>query len=62
MPVSQIDILTVEPLQISEPVERNVDDKKGVLAWNRTVPAGETVSVQSGFEVRVPQGKQLPDL
>jgi uncharacterized protein (TIGR02231 family) len=62
IPVSQIDILTVKPLQISEPVERNVDDKKGVLAWNRTVPAGETVSVQSGFEVRVPEGKQLPDL
>jgi uncharacterized protein (TIGR02231 family) len=62
MPVSQIDILTVKPLQISEPVERNVDDKKGVLAWNRTVPAGETISVQSGFEVRVPEGKRLPDL
>ena len=62
MPVSQIDILTVKPLQISEPVERNVDDKKGVLAWNRKVPAGQTVSVQSGFEVRVPEGKQLPDL
>jgi uncharacterized protein (TIGR02231 family) len=62
MPVSQIDILTVKPLQISEPVERNVDDKKGILAWNRKVPAGETISVQSGFEVRVPEGKQLPNL
>ncbi|OEY67533.1 DUF4139 domain-containing protein [Marinobacter sp. X15-166B] len=62
LPVSQEDILTVKPLQISEPVVRDVDDKKGVLAWERTVPAGGTVSVKSGFEVRVPEGTALPEL
>ncbi len=62
IPVSQEDILTVKPLEISEPVERDVDDKKGVLAWDREVPAGKTVSVKSGFEVRVPEGTALPRL
>ncbi|MDN6320642.1 MAG: DUF4139 domain-containing protein [Marinobacter sp.] len=62
IPVSQKDILTVKTLDISEPVERNVDDKKGVLAWDREVPAGETVSVKSGFEIRVPEGTSLPRL
>ncbi|SHK65671.1 conserved hypothetical protein [Marinobacter antarcticus] len=62
LPVSQMDVLTVKPLEISEPVERDVDDKKGILAWNREVPAGQTVNVKSGFEVRVPEGTALPGL
>lgn len=62
LPVSQKDILIVKPLEISEPVERNVDDEKGVLAWNREVPAGQTVNVKSGFEIRVPEGTALPRL
>ncbi|WP_100640873.1 DUF4139 domain-containing protein [Marinobacter salexigens] len=62
LPVSQKDILTVKPLEISEPVQRDVDDKKGVLAWDREVPAGETVNVKSGFEIRVPEGTELPRL
>ncbi|WP_417514682.1 DUF4139 domain-containing protein [Marinobacter sp.] len=62
LPVSQKDILTVKPLEISEPVERDVDDKKGILAWNREVPAGQAVNVKSGFEIRVPEGTALPSL
>lgn len=62
LPVSQKDILTVKPLEISEPVERDVDDKKGVLAWDREVAAGQTVNVKSGFEIRVPEGTALPRL
>ncbi|MGO1691593.1 MAG: DUF4139 domain-containing protein [Marinobacter sp.] len=62
LPVSQEDILTVKPLEISEPVERDADDKKGVLAWDREVPAGKTISIKSGFEVRVPEGTALPRL
>lgn len=62
LPVSQLDSLTVKTLEISQPVERDVDDQKGILAWDRKVPAGETISVQSGFEVRVPEGATLPRL
>ncbi|WP_417501579.1 DUF4139 domain-containing protein [Marinobacter sp.] len=62
LPVSQKDILTVKPLDISEPVERDVDDRKGVLAWDRQIPAGETLTLKSGFEIRVPEGTALPRL
>lgn len=62
LPVSQQDDMTVEPLEISEPVQREADDKKGVLTWERVVPAEETLSLQSGFEIRVPEGKELPRL
>jgi len=62
LPVSQEDVLKVKPLDVSEPVERDVDDKKGVLVWERKIPAGETVSVKSGFEIRVPEGTTLPRL
>ncbi|MBR9871137.1 MAG: DUF4139 domain-containing protein [Gammaproteobacteria bacterium] len=62
IPVSEQDVLTVNPLKISEPVQRNFEDKKGVLVWDREVPAGETVSVKSGFEMRVPEGTTLPRL
>ncbi|MBZ0333391.1 DUF4139 domain-containing protein [Marinobacter sp. AL4B] len=62
IPVSEQDVLTVKPLEISEPVQRNFEDKKGVLVWDREVPAGKTKSVKSGFEVRVPDGTELPPL
>ncbi|MBU2874232.1 DUF4139 domain-containing protein [Marinobacter salexigens] len=62
LPVSQKDILTVKPLEISEPVKRDIDDKKGVLAWDRQIPVGETLTLKSGFEIRVPEGTSLPRL
>ncbi|MBJ6138970.1 DUF4139 domain-containing protein [Marinobacter litoralis] len=62
LPVSEQDVLTVKPLEISEPVQRDYDDKKGVLVWDREIAAGETKSVKSGFEVRVPEGTSLPPL
>lgn len=62
IPVSQQDELKVSPMKISSPVEQNVDDKKGVMAWTRVVPAGESVQIHSGFEVRVPEGLALPRL
>ena len=62
IPVSEQDVLTVKPLEISEPVQRNFEDKKGVLVWDRKVAAGQTTSLKSGFEVRVPEGTKLPRL
>jgi len=61
-PVSQQDNITVEPLEITQPVERAIDDKKGVIAWNRVIPPRETLHLKSGFEVRVPEGQKLPKL
>ncbi|MEP3562016.1 MAG: DUF4139 domain-containing protein [Marinobacter sp.] len=62
LPVSVQDTLTVKPLEISEPVQRDFEDNKGVLVWDREVAAGETKNVKSGFEVRVPEGTALPPL
>lgn len=62
LPVSQQDDMTIKPLEITEPVDRQVDDKKGVMAWDRAVPPGDTISIQSGFEIRVPEGQALPRL
>lgn len=60
IPVSQQDDLTVEELEITEPVKRNARDKKGVLSWERTLGPGKTISLKSGFEVRVPEESELP--
>jgi uncharacterized protein (TIGR02231 family) len=60
LPVSRQDSLTVEPLEITEPVTRNAQDIKGILAWERTIKPGETLTLQSGFELRVPEEAELP--
>lgn len=60
IPVSRQDDLTVTELEITQPVTRNTMDMDGVLAWQRTLDSGETVSLTSGFELRVPEDSQLP--
>jgi hypothetical protein len=60
IPVSQQDDLTVEELDITLPVNRNTQDIKGVLSWERTIDPGKTVTLKSGFEVRVPEESELP--
>jgi len=62
LPVSQQDDITVEPLEVTEPVQRNTDDKKGVLSWERVIAPSQTLSIHSGFEIRVPEGQSLPNL
>lgn len=60
LPVSQQDDLIVEELDISQPVERDARDIKGVLSWERRLAPGESVTLRSGFEVRVPEESELP--
>lgn len=62
LPVSVQDALKVTELDMSEPVTRNVNDLKGVLAWDRVVQPGATVEIQSGFEVQAPDNMTLPRL
>jgi hypothetical protein len=50
----------VKELDITLPVNRNTQDIKGVLSWERTINPGETVTLKSGFEVRVPEESELP--
>lgn len=60
LPVSRQDDLTVEELEITQPVQRNALDIKGVLSWERTVEPGESLTLKSGFELRVPEDSELP--
>lgn len=60
IPVSQQDDLTVKELEITEPVNRNVRDIKGVLSWERRIEPGKVITLKSGFELRVPEDSELP--
>jgi hypothetical protein len=50
----------VNELEITQPVQRNVRDIEGVLSWQRSVESGETITLTSGFELRVPEDSELP--
>ena len=60
IPVSQQDDLTVEELDITQPVKRNARDVKGALAWQRVLEPGKAITLESGFELRVPEDSELP--
>lgn len=60
IPVSRQDNLEVEELEVTTPVQRDAGDIKGVLSWKRTIAAGESLTIKSGFELRVPESLELP--
>lgn len=60
IPVSQQDELTVQELDITQPVKRNAQDIKGVLSWERSLKPDTSITLRSGFEVRVPEDAELP--
>jgi uncharacterized protein (TIGR02231 family) len=60
IPVSKQDDLTVEELEITTPVQRDAQNIKGILSWERTVEPNESIVLKSGFEVRVPEKSELP--
>lgn len=60
IPVSRQDDLTVKELEITQPVQRDALDIKGVLSWERRVEPGKTITLKSGFELRVPEDSELP--
>lgn len=62
LPVSRHDDIEVSYQGISEPYQSDIDDKPGVIAWDRQIGAGETLTLKAGFEVKVPEGQDLPYL
>lgn len=60
LPVSRHDDIQVTYQDITTPYQDNVDDKPGVIAWDRVVAPGRTVTFRAGFEVKVPEGQDLP--
>lgn len=62
LPVSRHDDIQVTYQDITTPYQDSVDDKPGIIAWDRVVAPGRTVTFRAGFEVRVPEGQDLPYL
>ncbi|SFM00095.1 mucoidy inhibitor MuiA family protein [Marinobacter zhejiangensis] len=60
LPVSHHDDIKVTYQDITTPYQDSVDDKPGIIAWDRVVAPGRTVTFRAGFEVRVPEGQDLP--
>ena len=62
MPVSRHEDIAVELLdETSPPTERDVDERKGVLAWRHEYAPGETRVVSFGYVVSFPEGARLTD-
>lgn len=62
LPVSRHDDIEVTYQDITTPYQDNVDDKPGIIAWERVIAPGRTITLTAGFEVRVPEGQDLPPL
>ncbi|HKJ70822.1 MAG TPA: mucoidy inhibitor MuiA family protein [Gammaproteobacteria bacterium] len=60
IPVARDEAIEVAPWFPQAPDREDVDARKGVYAWDRSFPAGETVVIQAGYRLSVPAGKRVP--
>ena len=57
MPVSRDERIEVSLTDnASAPDERNVDDRRGVLAWHRELGAGASIELTLGYQLTFPEG------
>lgn len=59
IPVSQNDAIKIELLGRTQPTRRNVDDKRGVLAWDMTLAPDEEKAVEFGYRVTWPAARNV---
>jgi uncharacterized protein (TIGR02231 family) len=59
IPVSQNEAIKIDLLGRTQPTRRNVDDKRGVLAWDMTLAPDEEKVVEFGYRVSWPAAKQV---
>jgi len=59
VPVARNEKIKVEELLPSPPARRDVDDRKGVHAWEFTLGAGESMRLELGYRVSYPEGREL---
>jgi uncharacterized protein (TIGR02231 family) len=59
IPVSQNNDIKVELLGKSAPSKQNVDDKRGVLAWEMTLAPDEEKAVEFGYRTTWPAAKRI---
>lgn len=59
LPVSNDDSIEAEHHDISNPYSE-LEDRQGVIVWDRTLEAGDTEALRYGFTVSVPEGMEFP--
>jgi len=60
IPVSENTSITVEPLATNtQPTEKIVDDKRGVMSWTYDYKPGEQKDVRLGWRIRWPADREL---
>ncbi len=59
IPVSQNQDIKVELIAKTQPTKQNLDDKRGVLAWESTLAADEERVLEFGYRVQWPAAKRV---
>jgi len=59
IPVSQQQDIKVELISKTPPTRRDVDDKRGVMAWDQKIEAGEEKVIEFGYRVTWPAAKKI---
>ncbi len=59
IPVSQNEAIKIDLLGRTQPTRRNVDDKRGVMAWDMTLAPDEEKVVEFGYRVSWPAAKKV---
>jgi uncharacterized protein (TIGR02231 family) len=59
IPVSQHQDIKVELISKAPPTRRDVDDKRGVLAWDQKIEANEEKVIEFGYRVTWPAAKKV---
>ena len=59
IPVSQNEAIKIELLGRTQPTRRNVDDKRGVMAWDMTLAPDEEKAVEFGYRVTWPAARNV---
>jgi hypothetical protein len=59
LPVSNNQEIKVEMIVKPQPTKRDVEDKRGVVAWEDTLKADEEKVIDFGYKITWPAAKQI---
>lgn len=62
IPVARNQDISVKPNYSVRPSENNVNDEQGVHAWKFDLPPAASQSIDLGYEISYPEGKQISGL
>ena len=59
LPIASQSDVTVEPKFSPKPDQENVENVRGIVLWEKTLNAGDTLRIENSYDVRYPEGKRL---